>query len=135
MILDSDAVIAFLDRGDTLHGPADAVIRKLIPHQRLLVSAVTYAEVLAGAKLGHHDEARVRGFFGDLISAVIPVDMPIGDKAAEIRAKSKALRMPDALILATAETVAEIDLVVTGDAKATKTPGLQCKVELLESGR
>jgi predicted nucleic acid-binding protein len=133
VILDSKAVIAFLDRGDALHGSADAIVRKLLPAQRLLTSVVTFAEVLTGAKLGHHDEDHVRAFFADLISAVVPVEFQIGEKAAGIRAQSKALRMPDALILATAETDPEIDLVVTGDAKATKVPGLRCRTELLRA--
>lgn len=30
MILDSDAVIGFLDRGDSLHASADSTVRKLI---------------------------------------------------------------------------------------------------------
>ena len=133
IVLDSDAVIAFLDRGDVLHGSADAILRKLLPTRRFLVSVVTYAEVLTGAKLGHHDEDHVRSFFSDLISTVLPVDLPIANKAATIRAETKALRMPDALILATAETVPEVDLLVTGDARASKVAGLSCEVELLRT--
>lgn len=133
VILDSNVVIGFLDRGDALHDSAVAIVRRLVPHQRLFASVVTYAEVLTGAKLGHHDEEHIRGFFTDLISAVLPIDLSAGDKAAEIRARSKTLRMPDALILATAETDPEIDLVVTGDAKATKVPGLRCRVEVLQA--
>lgn len=133
MILDSSAVIAFLDRGDALHRSADATVRKLLPTQRLLASVVTYAEVLTGAKLGHHGEDHVRAFFADLVSAVVPVDFQIGERAAGIRAASKSVRMPDALILATAEIDPEIDLVVTGDAKATRAPGLRCRRELLRA--
>ena len=84
---------------------------------------VTYAEVLTGARLGHHDEDRVRGFFSQLISKVLPVDMTVADKAAEFRSRFKSLRMPDALILATAATTSEVDLM-TGDAQAPKVPGL-----------
>jgi predicted nucleic acid-binding protein len=131
VILDSNAVIGFLDRGDALHASADAIIRKHLPAQRLLVSVVTYAEVLTGARLGHHDEDHVRAFFRDMISAVLPVDLPIGDRAAAIRAESKALRMPDALILATAETVPDIDLVITGDARVSKIRNFKRRVELL----
>lgn len=131
MILDSDAVIGFLDRGDALHASADAAVRKLTLEQRLLVSVVTYAEVLTGARLGHHDEGRVRGFFDELISGVLPVDLEVADKAAELRSQRKALRMPDALILATAETNGEVDLIVTGDAGTTKVPDLRCQVEIL----
>ncbi len=131
MILDSDAVIGFLDRGDALHASAEAAVRKFIPEQRLVVSVVTYAEVLTGARLGHHDEDRVRGFFDELISGLLPVDLEVADKAAEFRSQRKALRMPDALILATAEINGEVDLIVTGDIGTTKVPDLRCQVETL----
>jgi predicted nucleic acid-binding protein len=131
VILDSDAVIGFLDRGDALHESADATIRKHLHAQRLVVSVVTYAEVLTGARLGHHDEGHVRGFFRELVSAVLPIDLEAADRAAELRAQMRALRMPDALILATAETNADVDLFVTGDTKSAKVPGLRCQVELL----
>ena len=131
VVLDSDAVIGFLDRDDALHDAADAAIRDLVREQRLLVSVVTYAEVLTGACLGHHDEGQVRGFFAQLISEVLPVDMTVADKAAEFRSRVKALRMPDALILGTAETDPDVDLIVTGDAQAPKIPGLDCAVRLL----
>lgn len=130
-MLDSDAVIGFLDRSDALHTSADAAVRKFTLEQRLLVSVVTYAEVLTGARLGHHGEGRVRGFFDDLISGVLPVDLEVADKAAELRSQRKALRMPDALILATAETNGDVDLIVTGDAGITKVPDLRCQVEIL----
>ena len=81
VVLDSDAVVAFLDRDDALHAPADAAIRDLAREQRLLVSVVTYAEVLTGARLGHHDEGQVRGFFSRLISEVLPVETLVADKA------------------------------------------------------
>lgn len=131
VVLDSDAVVGFLDRDDALHGAADAAIRGLIREQRLLVSVVTYAEVLTGARLGHHDEGQVRGFFAQLISEVLSVDMTVADKAAEFRSRHKPLRMPDALIFATAATNPDVDLLVTGDAQAPKVPGLDCAVSLL----
>ena len=131
VVLDSDAVIGFLDRKDALHDAADAAIRDLVHEQRLLVSAVTYAELLTGALLGHHDEAQVRGFFAQLISEVLPADMSVADKAAEFRSRLKPLRMLDALILATAETNPDVDLIVTGDARVPKVPGLDCAIRLL----
>jgi len=131
VVLDSDAVVGFLDRDDALHDAADAAIRGLIREQRLLVSVVTYAEVLTGARLGHHDEGQVRGFFAQLISEVLSVDMTVADKAAEFRSRHKPLRMPDALIFATAATNPDVDLLVTGDAQAPKVPGLDCAVRLL----
>lgn len=131
VVLDSDVVVGFLDRKDALHDAADAAIRDLIREQRLLVSAVTYAELLTGARLGHHDEEHVRGFFSQLISEILPVDMAVADKAAGFRSRGRSLRMPDALILATAETNPDVDLIVTGDAQASKVPGLDCAIRLL----
>lgn len=131
VVLDSDAVVGFLDRDDALHDAADAAIRDLVREQRLLVSVVTYAEVLTGARLGHHDEDQVRGFFAQLISGVLPIDTTVADKAADLRSRHKQLRMPDALILATAEIHPDVDLIVTGDAQAPKVPGLDCAVRLL----
>jgi predicted nucleic acid-binding protein len=132
VVLDSDAVVAFLDRADALHDAADEAIRNLLGKDRLLVSAVTYAEVLTGARLGRHDEQRVLGFFTDLISEILPVDAEVADKAADLRSRRKSLRMPDALILATAELQPEVDLVVTGDQATAKVPGTGLKVRLLE---
>ncbi len=130
VVLDSDAVVGFLDRGDALHDAADAAIRDLVGRERLLVSVVTYAEVLTGARLGHHDE-QVRGFFSDLISDVLPVDVAVADVAADLRSRRKSLRMPNAMILATAEIQPEVGLVVTGDVQVAKVAGLRCKVQLL----
>jgi predicted nucleic acid-binding protein len=131
VVLDSDAVVGFLDRDDALHEAADAAIRDLIREKRLLVSVITYAEVLTGAKLGHHDEDHVRGFFTQLISGVLPVDKTVADAAADLRARSRSLRMPDALIVATAETDPDTDLIVTGDRQVARLPELRCEVRLL----
>jgi predicted nucleic acid-binding protein len=132
VVLDSDTVVAFLDRADALHGAADEAIRDLLGKDRLLVSAVTYAEVLTGARLGRHDERQVRGFFTDLISEILPVDAKVADKAADLCSRRKSLRMPDALILATAGLHPEVDLVVTGDQRAAKTAGSGLRVKLLQ---
>jgi predicted nucleic acid-binding protein len=131
VVLDSGVVVGFLDREDVLHEAADAAVRELVRGQRLLVSVVTYAEVLTGARLGHHDEEDVRGFFSGLLSGVLPVDVVIADKAADLRSRFKSLRMPDALILATAETDPDVDLIVTGDRQLAKVSGLRCKIRLL----
>lgn len=129
--LDSDAVVGFLDSGDALHVAADSAIRELLRSQRLVVSVVTYAEVLTGARLGHHDMDVVAGFFADLISEVLPVDVAIADVAAQLRARQKSLRMPDALILATAGLNPEVETILSGDATTAKVSGLDCSVRLL----
>jgi predicted nucleic acid-binding protein len=131
VVLDSDAVVGFLDRSDALHQSADAAIRDLVSRQRLAVSVVTYAEVLTGAKLGHHDEDLVTGFLTEVVSQIIPVNVAIADRAAGLRAAERSLRMPDALIVATADLDPELDLLLTGDQPVGKLNNLRCDVQLL----
>jgi hypothetical protein len=135
VVLDSSVVIGFLDRSDELHDAADKAIREVLASHRLFVSVITYAEVLTGAQLGHHNEEQVMGFFSDLVSSVVPVDIEIGDCAARLRAQAKALAMPDALIAATAETNREIELLVTGDDDVARAKGLGCPVHLIGRSR
>lgn len=131
--LDSNVVIGFLDRSDEFHQAADKAIRELLASEQLVVSAVTYAEVLTGARLGHHDEDVVKGFFADLISRIIPVDVAVGDAAARIRAGAKALAMSDALVAATAELDPEVQLLLTADEDIAKLKDLDCPLRLLSA--
>ncbi len=131
VVLDSSVVVGFLDRSDELHQAADEAIRDLLGSHRLFVSVITYAEVLTGARLGHDDEEHVAGFFADLVSSVLPVDVPIGDCAARLRAGTKSLAMPDALIAATAEMNREVEVLVSGDGDIAKAKGLGCPVQLV----
>lgn len=87
--------------------------------------------MLTGARLGHHDEAIIIAFFADLVSAVLPVDVAVADIASRLRAQNRTLRMPDAMIFATAEANAEIGLIVTGDAGAVKIIDFDCPIQLL----
>jgi predicted nucleic acid-binding protein len=132
--LDSNVVIGFLDRSDELHDDADAAIRDLLPSEPIVTSAITYAEVMTGARLGHHDEDRVKGFFADLVSRVLPVDVAVADRAARLRAQAKAPTMPDALIAATAELDPDVQLLVSGDRGVARLRGLDCPVHLLVAG-
>lgn len=132
--LDSDAVIGFLDTSDPLHPAAEARLRELLDRaEPLIASIVTFTEVLTGAKLGHHPEEGVRGFFDDLIAEIVPVEMEVAERAADLRGQRRSLRIADALILATADLHPEVDLLVCGDRKSMQVDGLSCAVELLKS--
>jgi hypothetical protein len=131
VVLDSDVVVGFLDRSDALHEAADLALRELAATQPLFVSIITYAEVLTGARIGHHSLATVDAFFTDAISRIIPVDLEIGERAAELRAANKALKMPDALILASAETDPKVGLLLSGDRNLVRVDGLECEIRLL----
>ncbi len=62
-LLDSNTAIGFLDAEDLLHPAADAALKAAATEHVLAVSVVTVAELLTGARLGHHDEPTVRRFF------------------------------------------------------------------------
>ena len=130
-LLDSAAVAGFLDGDDAFHAVADARIRELAGRETLIVSVITYAELLTGAGLGHHEQSTVRGFFAQLIDEVYSVDRAVAERAAELRSQTPALKMPDALILATAD-LRRADLVVTGDDRWSSI-GIDSRVELLNA--
>jgi predicted nucleic acid-binding protein len=125
-LLDSDTVVGFLDADDLQHRSADAAVRATAKAHALVGSVVTVAELLTGAKLGHYDEATVRRFFDQVVSRRIPLDEPTAERAAELRAGQRALKLPDALILATGDLNA--DVVLTADETLLKTPKLSCRV-------
>jgi predicted nucleic acid-binding protein len=127
-LLDTSTVIGFLDRSDRLHEAADAAVRAVAARHVLGVSVVTIAELLTGAKLGHHDESTVRRFLVRSIARRTVLDEAMAERAAALRAGYPALRMPDALILATADLTA--DVVVTGDRQWRRVSGLRCEVLL-----
>jgi predicted nucleic acid-binding protein len=130
VVLDSAAVVAFLDGRDALHDVADEAIRELMAKHRFFASAVTLTEVLTGAHLEHHEEAVVRGFFADLVSEILPVDEVGAERAARLRADYR-LRTPDALILAAADGHPDVEIVLTGDAAMAQVDGLGCRVSVL----
>jgi predicted nucleic acid-binding protein len=116
--LDTGAIIGFLDRDDAHHTPASRAIRQATHDGFLAISAVTYAELLAGARLGHHEETDVTGFIDGFVRDIVAVDAHVADLAATIRA-THGLRTPDALILAGAQH-AGADLVLSTDGRWTK---------------
>lgn len=132
-LLDSGVVAGFLDRGDAFHTAADERIRQLAGRDRMVVSVITYAELLTGAGLGHHDQATVRGFFADLIDEIHDVNPRVAERAATLRATAPALKMPDALILATADIVAA-DVIITADRRWTADL-VETPIELLRQDR
>jgi len=132
-LLDSNTVVGFLDADDPLHQAADVAVRAAATRHVLAASVVTFAELLTGAKLGHHDEPTVRGFFSQVITQSLRLDDAVAERSAELRAAHRSLKMPDALILATGDLYA--DLVLTGDQKWLKTQGLRCKLEYIVDHR
>lgn len=128
-LLDSSVVAAFLDADDILHQVAATAVAEAASQHSLVVSVVTVAEVLTGAKLGHQDERAVRRFFTKAVTEQLPLDEETAERAAELRAKNQGLRMPDALILATADLSAAVAL--TADRRLARAIGAACQLILV----
>jgi len=130
--LDTSAVVGFLDADDALHPSArSAVLGALRDGERLAVSIIGWAEALASVRLGHHDERVLRAFRLDLALEVVALDEPTAERAADLRVAG--LRLPDALVLASAERSGATQ-VVTGDRRWV-TAGVNVPVLLLKAAR
>lgn len=139
-LLDSSAVIAYLDADDDLHDSAVSEVEATMrAGNALAICAVTWAELLNGAALGHRAQAAVRAFAEDFAVAILSVDAGVAERAAALQAayaaagrrgERRRLRTPDALILATALEYGT-DTVIGGDDKWPKVPDVGERVVLL----
>lgn len=131
ILLDSTVIVGFLDADDALHEVAVARLRELVAGHLLAASVVSYAELMTGVSLGHHSQAHVDRFFDALVKDLLPVDKRVAARAATLRGRRISLKMPDALILATADLHEGIDTIICADDDWPKVKGLSCKVEFL----
>ena len=114
VVLDASVVIAFLDPDDALH---DAAVEALAEHQHdeLLIPTSAYAEIMvAPHRRGAEAVAAVEAFITDFSIRLEPLTPAMARAAAGLRSASRSLRLPDALVLATADEL-EADVVLTGD--------------------
>lgn len=121
-ILDAGVVIALLERRDVHHAAArEAVALARHRGDKLVMSAASYAEVLVHpAAEGSAAIAVVDGIIDALPSTIVPIDRGIAAAAAGLRARhGRSLRLPDAMVLATAEVLAA-DRVITTDTRLTR---------------
>ena len=133
-VLDAGVLIAVLDGTDAHHAAAsDAVRAALARGDRLVLPASAYSEILvAPNRRGGEAVATVDAFVDALPAAVEPATRAIAAQAAELRARHGArLRLPDALVVATAMVVGA-RRVMTTDAG---WPELRVPVELVPADR
>ncbi len=114
IVLDASVVIAFLDSSDALHGDAVGALTAN-RSEDLVLPASAYAEILvAPLRRGMEAVARARQVMADLAIRIEPLTTEVADRAALLRARHASLRLPDAFVLATGETL-EADVVLTAD--------------------
>jgi predicted nucleic acid-binding protein len=117
-IIDAGVVIAVLDSSDAHHSASvDALRTCRASGDALVVPASAYAEALVGpSRRGADAVATVDAFLDALPVVIEPATREVAREAAALRARhGRALRLPDALVLATA-TVVGADQILTTDA-------------------
>jgi predicted nucleic acid-binding protein len=133
-ILDAGVVIAALDASDAHHGASVRALHEARESgDALVMPASAYAEALVGpSRRGPDAVATVDAFLDALPAGVEPATREVARAAAGLRAKHGAgLRLPDALVLATAVAVGA-DRVVTTDGG---WPDTEVHVEIVGRGR
>ena len=115
-VLDAGIVIALLDSDDAHHAAARAALRDALDRgDDLVLPASAYAECMVGPlRRGEQAAATVDAFLAALPVRVEPITRPMARGAALLRAREgRALRLPDALVLATAIELRAHDLLTT----------------------
>jgi predicted nucleic acid-binding protein len=117
-VLDAGVVIGFLDSNDAHHPAAHQAMRDARDRtDRLVLPASAFAEALVGpSRKGPKAVASVRAFVQRVPLEVHPLDGNIALAAAELRAHHRSLKLPDALVIATADHL-NADHLVTTDRK------------------
>lgn len=126
LILDANVVLAFLNPADPLGPTAGLALAAARERDdEFVLPASAMAESLVWTARDRPDQLdvlvrRLTGLFG----RARPVDQQVAVTAARLRARHRALRLPDALVIATA--VVDDGTVLTGDERlASVDPRVQ----------
>lgn len=121
VVLDASVVLALLDPQDTLHQAATTALRE---HRaggaQFALPASVLAEVLVGvARIGDQALEQRRDQIVAAFGPPVALDESVAVNAARIRATHRSLRLPDAVVLATAQ-ILDATAVLTGDKQWQK---------------
>jgi len=116
--LDAGVIIGFLDGDDAHHDAARATLSNALDRaDRLSIASSALAECLVGpARRSQKAVELVRTMIDRLPASIVDLDADIATQAAVLRARHRSLKLPDALVIATAAS-SDADLLVTTDRK------------------
>lgn len=122
-MLDAGVVIGFLDGNDVHHEAAHSALGAALDrHDRLVLPASAFAEVLVGpSRNGVEAVAAVRGLVARVPIEIEPLGTEIAVAAATLRGHHRSLKLPDALVIATASYLNADHLVTTDRGWPSKT--------------
>ncbi len=113
--LDAGVVIGLLDADDAHHESANAaLVRVMRTSDRVAMAASSFAECLVGPqRRGPRAVAVVEDLVERLPIEIVDLDREIARTAASLRAQHTQLRLPDALVIATAIEKSADELLTT----------------------
>lgn len=132
-VLDAGVIIGFLDADDAHHGAAHTALEDARGrNDRLVVPASALAETLVGpSRTSSAAVAAVRDFVDRVPIDIEPLDAEIAVAAADIRARHRSLKLPDALVIATARHL-DADHLVTTDRMWPSRSELELRASISE---
>ncbi len=121
VVVDSGVLLALWDPDEARHAVATAALeRHLADGCRLVVPVSALSEVLVGAfRATPYAVRTIEGFVDDLVTEVRAIDRAVGRAAAKLRAERPALRLADALLIATGEVVGAQEIMTMDPGLAT----------------
>lgn len=114
IVLDASVVVAALASDDVHHASASGALAGARDDE-LVVAATTRAEVLVGPARSDGEAFMTARDFMDACETV-PIGAAVADEAALLKARHRALSLPDAITLVVAELI-DADLVWTFDRR------------------
>ena len=117
-VVDAGVLIGFLDHDNPHHAAAHrSLTAALASGNRLALPASAFAQVLVGpSRRGKAAIDVVRRLLERVPIDVVPLDEAVALTAADLRAHHPEVKLPDALVIATAITV-DADVLLTTDRK------------------
>lgn len=106
-VLDAGTIIGVTDALDAHHETSSAALQRALDTDALIVPASVYAEVLVMPirRDGQAGKDRLDDFLARLPARIEPISAEIAAQAARLRAQYQKLRLPDALVIATAQVL------------------------------
>jgi predicted nucleic acid-binding protein len=129
--VDAGVIIAFLDGDDVHHDSARSTLSSALDDaERLSIAASALAECLVGpARRSTKAVELVRTLIDRLPVSVVHLDEEIATQAAMLRARHRSLKLPDALVIATAEH-SSADRLITTDRRWPTVKAMKLTVSI-----
>jgi predicted nucleic acid-binding protein len=131
-VLDAGVLIGFLDTNDAHHAAASTALRDAYDRgDHLALPASAFTEMLVGPhRKGPEAVETATGLIERLPVRVVPLEVEIAVAAAALRARHRSLKLPDALVVATASHL-DADHLITTDGRWPSSEDLGLGAELV----